>query len=418
MSVKGTGFWGYRWESYEHRELYDMVTTGKGAGVVGPAQDAWASFTKLMNESRDRIDQLQRDAGVSWEGQAAGAMHEGVSPLTGWAQESASAGEQTHSSLRQVADGFSHASNAMPEPVAVPSKLAQGLPGNFTGLLAGQVDEDAADQRAQQAHQQAIELMNGYTANNAESADTTGTFSDPPDIGITAARQGELGGRTGGVIDGPAGSDGAERGGSGQSGSGQGAPDQGGPRESGPGQGGPGQSGTGQSGTGGLGTQPGGTDPSRVAPQAGQPGGGPAAGGPASGAPTNPGTPITGVPAGPLSGGPSGGAPGRGGPFGGGPGRAGGEGAGGRGFGEGGGRGSGEGAGGRGAGGRGAIENAAVRGAGQGGRGAGVTPFGAGGARGEEDKERNSPEYLRAYNDEFWDDTPAVAPSVIGMEDD
>jgi hypothetical protein len=425
MTFRGAGFWGYRWENYEHRELYDMVTTGKGAAVVAPAQDAWSGFTKLMNESRDRIDRLQREAGVSWEGQAAGSMNESVSPLTAWAQESATAGEQTNSSLRQIADGFTHAANTMPEPVVVPSKMSQGLPTDFTGVLAGQTDEDTTDQRAQQAHRQAIELMSGYTANNVDSADTAGTFSDPPEVGITAARPTDPGGSADGVIDGPSGGEGP--GGPG----GSGGPDTGSgePRQSGPGD-------TGGSGQAAPAPRPGGTDPSQVAPSAGPvPVGGPSAGGSPGTAPTNPFAPITGVLTDPTTGRTPGGVSGRGGPFGGGPGRGGvfgggpggsASGPGGPGSGSGGSGGSG-GAPGRGGmvgGGPGAAENAApVRGtqpggARAGGAGAGMAPLGAGAGRGEEDKERNSAEYLRDYNDEFWDDTPPVAPPVIGVDDD
>src|SRR5216117_2442737 len=99
MSVEDSGFWGYYWAGYSHQELYDMVRSGKGAAVVAHADEAWTSFAKLMNESQERIEKLQRDAGVSWEGQAATSMRDGVSPLSGWAQESAAAGEQTNASI-------------------------------------------------------------------------------------------------------------------------------------------------------------------------------------------------------------------------------------------------------------------------------------------------------------------------------
>lgn len=38
------------------------------------------------------------------------------------------------------------------------------------------------------------------------------------------------------------------------------------------------------------------------------------------------------------------------------------------------------------------------------------------GSRGEEDREHQSPEYLRTYHD-FWDDLPPVAPPAIGEDD-
>jgi hypothetical protein len=420
MTIRGTGFWGYRWEGYQHEQLYEMVTTGKGAGVVTPAQDAWAGFTQLMNQSMERIEGLQREAGVSWQGRAAGAMSEGVSPLTAWAQESATAAEQTNASLRQIADGFSHAANTMPEPVVVPSKVARGIPGDFGGLLAGQTDEDATDQRAQQARQQAIELMNGYTANNVQSADTAGTFADPPGIGVSAAPRTEPGGNAGGVIDTSSPGDSGDQTGPGN----QSGP--GGLRSPGE-QGGPGGNGFG--GGSASGPRPGGalaptsTDPAQVIapPPLPQP---PGAG--QGGVPTDPFDPVGGVPAGSGAGrGLFGGGPGHG-SLGGNGGGNGGEpnGRGGGTGGEPGGRGAGAAAPGRGgtAGpGAPAAENTTgARTAAQpvsrnGAVGGGMAP---GTGRRDEDEERPSPEYLRDYNDEFWDDTPPVAPAVIGEEED
>lgn len=47
-----------------------------------------------------------------------------------------------------------------------------------------------------------------------------------------------------------------------------------------------------------------------------------------------------------------------------------------------------------------------------------MAPVGVGRGQGDEDKERTSPEYLRDYNDDFWDGTPPVAPAVIGADDE
>jgi hypothetical protein len=46
-----------------------------------------------------------------------------------------------------------------------------------------------------------------------------------------------------------------------------------------------------------------------------------------------------------------------------------------------------------------------------------MAPVGGRG-EGDEDKEHKAAEYLRASHDDFWDDTPPVAPAVIGDEDD
>jgi hypothetical protein len=47
-----------------------------------------------------------------------------------------------------------------------------------------------------------------------------------------------------------------------------------------------------------------------------------------------------------------------------------------------------------------------------------MAPVGGGRTDGEEDKEHKTAEYLQGTNDSFWDDSPPVAPAVIGDEDD
>ncbi|MGH3759506.1 PPE domain-containing protein [Actinophytocola sp.] len=417
MTVRGPGFFGYRWESNTHEQLYHWVRTdAKGAGVVTEADQAWHEFTDLMTASRDRIERLQREAGVTWEGQAAASMSGAVSPIGRWAEESATAGVQTKASLQQIADGFVHVANSMPEPVAVPSKLAQGMPTDFAGMLAGQTDEDAVDQRSQQAHLRAVELMNGYTANSIDSADTAGTFADPPEIGVTAAERTEPGGRAGGVIDGNplsdsenGGPDEADGPGAGGAPAGAAPSESGGAAPSETGSAAPSETGSVAPGTGSQVT-----DPSRVVagPSAPAP---PSPVGGQGGAPANPFVPGTGVLNDPVTGRqPGGGNAGGGGNAKGGNAKGGNAGGG-----------SGRGTGGRGGvvgAGPGPRENAAAfratppTGA-RGGAGTGMAPVGAGGGRGEEDRERDSPAYLKDYNDDFWDDTPPVAPAVIGEDD-
>jgi hypothetical protein len=47
----------------------------------------------------------------------------------------------------------------------------------------------------------------------------------------------------------------------------------------------------------------------------------------------------------------------------------------------------------------------------------GMGPAG-GRSESDEDKEHQTAEYLRDFHDSFWDDSPPVAPAVIGDEED
>lgn len=407
--------WSYRWEDYSHEELYAHVKgEAKGTASIDNAATTWSTFIDGVTQSRGAVERLLAEAGAEWQGGAAQTMVAGVSPLAAWADQAALAGQQSRESVLQVAESFTHTANSMPEPVPVPSKATQGLPDSFAGMIAGQTDEDAVDQQAQQAHLRAIDLMSGYNTQSQMSSLNTGTFVEPKPIGVNAQADGGMGRSGSDTIETSSGDDSSG--------------DMGGPGSGGPGGGGPGGGGPSGSGSPYPGGQPGGS------PSAGNPGSTDTAGVQAPPAPhipsgggtpqlptspppaSHPFAPITGV----LN------EPGRGGAPGGGRGAGGGGGFGGRSGGMPGGAPGAGGAPGRGgmvsAGPLAAAEAAAARAAGAGGRAGGpggMGPMGGAGAgQKDEDKERTTPEYLRDYNDEFWDDSPPVAPPVIGEDDD
>lgn len=397
----------YAWDAYLHQELYDMVkTNAKGPAAATETDAAWTAFTERMTASRDRVEQLLADAGVVWQGQAADSMKGGVSPLAAWADEAATAGQASQASVQQYVETFSRASNGMPEPVVVPSKETNGVPTNFTGLLAGQTDEDPIEQEAQTAKQKAVDQMTAYNFGGKDAAETVGKFSEPVSVNINTQQMSDPGGEAGGMIDSSDYADDA---------SGGDKSDSGGPGASSPypGTSGP-PSGYQPPPGADSGTSSSQSTPPAVAPHLPTtqlPPGGQTA------APSHPFAPVSGV-LGPVGGSPGSGSPGGG--------RGGGVGGGGRGAPGYGAPGTGERgpAAGPGRGGPMAGEPAAARGGTPaGGRpgqpGAGGAMGGAGAGRGgEEDKEHTAPQYLRDYHDEFWDNTPPVAPPVIGVDDD
>ncbi len=417
MSTRGPGFWGYRWEGYSHEELYDLVNGDvRGASAVAGASAAWSEFVALMAEAGARTDRLLREAGVEWEGVAGESMTSTVSPLAAWAADAAAAGRASDQSLQEVASAFARTAHAMPAPVVLPSGVATT---EFGRLVAGQHDEDAAGRMAQQARLRAVELMNGYASSNRDAAAAAGRFDEPARIGVSTQVGEQTGGGHDDHLDVPQPDDresprqeegsGSPSGGSGD-GAGSRGPGAGGPAPApdvvGPDGSGPAPSQSGGSPT----TAPAGAE-SRVGDAAASTSRGPAPRGGdlvmGPGAATT-GRPEVRVPAGRGPGvrGPEvrrgpvapGLTPGRGADPVRQPGRdpvAGrvaphvAEGVPGR--------------------------TAGTAGS-RGGVGPGVVPGAA--ARRDDDDEHHSPGYLRDYHDDFWDDSPPVAPAVIGEDDD
>ncbi|MFL6140383.1 MAG: PPE domain-containing protein [Labedaea sp.] len=448
---------GQNWAFYSHQKLYDMVKTeATGASAVTDADQTWSEFTDVMGQSRGTIERLLNESGASWQGLASESMQSGVTPLMQWTDDARTAGAASNGSVQQVGEAFSFTSNAMPEPVPVTSTANSdfgGIPASFTHLFGGQTDQDRQERAAQQAKQRAVELMQGYSRNADSAASSVGTFVPPQrvTVGVPPAQTSDssVSSTSSTIVTGPPAVPGRRPSGTAGPNPAPGsdprvpntsnAPNPGSsvaPPISQPVQ-------TTTPGSASPSTELPGTAP--LPPNDGPPkdsghgpGTGPPAAGfdPVTGLPLDPRTglpidPRTGLPIDPktgllvdpktgrlihpTTGRPMGTSPG---PAEGGRGSGGVPGAGGRSDGEParGGRGVGgavPGEGERIAGGRGGV---GMRG-GAAGSGA-MGPLGAGaGARGEEDEEHYSPDYLHAYHDEFWDDIPPVAPPVIGEED-
>jgi len=394
------------WDGYSHQTLYDRIH-GRGgffgqdgAGVSGAtgAQDGWAELAALMGRARERTEAALTRSGAVWEGGAADAMRSGVTPLAQWAADASTAGTASQSSTDLHVASYSAAKNLMPEPVPVTSTANGdfgGIPAGFTHLFGGQTDQDKQEAAAQDAKAEAVRVMAGYEGESGIAQATVGQFVPPPSVTVEVPPPQPKGGD---VI--PVGV--SEWRGPGQPiddstrSAGDTAGHTGGPGATPP--------------PGGSPAPPNSTTPSTatttppsfspttagLVPDQQRPGSVPIP--PGSGMGGNPGGPGTG-----RVGGHGAGSAGRG-PIGGGgasersPGGA---------------RGAMPGAGGL------ANETVAGRSGAAGARGGGMGMSPAGNrAEGEEDKEHQSAEYLRTTHDNFWDDTPPVAPPVIGEDDD
>jgi len=400
----------YNWDNYSHQTLYNQIhgngglflPDGAGVSGVAGAQDGWGKLAALMAQARERTEAALAKAGAVWEGGAADSMRSGVTPLAQWAADAHTAATASQSSTDDFVNSYSSAKNRMPEPVPVTSTANgdfAGIPAGFTHLLGGQTDQDKQEAAAQEAKSEAVRVMSGYESESNGAQSGVGQFVPPPSVTVDVAPTQPKGGD---VI--PVGV--SEWPGTGQT------IDDGGGRQPGDTRG-PGATpppGSGPVPHAGDTSVPQGTTPSTVAtpppgvkpltvnapfgPDQYRPGSAPLLSGFGTvGTPGEQGSGSGGR--GPAGDGversPSAGrTPGRGGMAGAGGlaeepvvGRA------------------------------GATGTAGARGAG----GMGMGPAGNR-AEGDEDKEHESAEYLVGSHDSFWDDTPPVAPSVIGDEED
>lgn len=413
----------YNWDSASHQRLYDDIHGlgylfhSNGAGVSGAhgAQEGWAELASVMARARERTEAALANAGAVWEGGAADAMRSGVTPLAQWAADANTASTASQQSTDSHVYAYSSAKNRMPEPVRVTSTAntdGLGIPAMYTHLLGGQTDQDKQEAAAQEAKAEAVRIMSGYEIDSTSAQARVGQFVPPPSVTVNVPPPQ------------PKTSDGISVGVREWPGTGR-IDNSSGPThhdtaqdtvESGHAPGATPPPGGSTPLPGDNPSSPGTTTPSVAAPV------------PPSVNPVVPGgldqyrPGTTMVPPGVSAIGNLGELA-----------SGGGRGQGGRGFGAGFGEGgtAGRGAGGPGAGGgarglaapvnepvagrAGGVGVAGARGAG--GMGGGMAPAG-GRSDGDEDKEHTAAEYLRDFHDDFWDDSPPVAPAVIGEDED
>lgn len=398
------------WSSWDHKKMKSMVDdidtgaiTTRGGDWQDVGRDVAGSFDQFHTEVTGAVK-------GGWTGDAATSAATAPDGMAKWGKAMGAASQGTGTRIQQAATAADQAKINMPEPQNFSWRrtLVDGAGGLLTGgfgggVLSGGKDAYAQHKEAQQAKQQAVNVMNRmYTQGYVDVDNTTPAFAAPEDDNGTVPPEHR---KTQPTREWPPQPPPGHRGGSG---TGTGGGDTSGGNDSRPDQ--PGQTGvtdpsqtdTGGSGNNNLDNPPGTTDPSNTDPtgRSGLPGTGldpHGTGAPGAGGGGGMGMPMMGG--------------GGGGGFG-----AGDSEYGGRGYGRGQGPGAGTGSGASesGSGGRSGIGGSAAQEA-MGGRGSGRGGTGGGGRGGrkEEDAEHQSPDYL-VESDDVFGSGEMVAPPVIG----
>ncbi len=104
------------WDSYEHRELWDMVQSAVPA-KLGQHAAWWKEVAAGVSSATEEVSALVRKLQESWQGPSADQAAASVDRLTGWG---ATVGENAHrvgSGLDEYTSVVSEARQRMPEPV-------------------------------------------------------------------------------------------------------------------------------------------------------------------------------------------------------------------------------------------------------------------------------------------------------------
>lgn len=104
------------WDSYEHRELWDMVQSAVPA-KLGQHAAWWHEVAAGVGSATEEVAALVRKLRESWQGPSADQAAESVDRLTGWATTVGDNARRVGSGLETYTSVVSEARNRMPEPV-------------------------------------------------------------------------------------------------------------------------------------------------------------------------------------------------------------------------------------------------------------------------------------------------------------
>ncbi|MGW5740587.1 PPE domain-containing protein [Amycolatopsis sp. NPDC003861] len=104
------------WDSYEHRELWDMVQSAVPA-KLGQHAAWWQEVAAGVRNATEEVSVLVRKLQESWSGPSADQAAASVDRLTGWARTVGENAQRVGSGLDTYTSVVSEARQRMPEPV-------------------------------------------------------------------------------------------------------------------------------------------------------------------------------------------------------------------------------------------------------------------------------------------------------------
>lgn len=104
------------WDSYDHRELWDMVHSAEPS-KLGEQAHRWAELAKGVDTATGDVHTLVQKLLLSWRGPSAARAAESVQRLTGWADTAGENARHIGDGLDTYTTAIAEARRKMPEPV-------------------------------------------------------------------------------------------------------------------------------------------------------------------------------------------------------------------------------------------------------------------------------------------------------------
>jgi hypothetical protein len=168
-----------RWRGYTHKELYQMLHDGPGAGASASPSRRWAEISATLTEVGQDLKKALELTNTAWEGRAAGAAYDRLATTVVWAENAGASAATMRTAVEDQGDHIAKARADMPVPEGVTPVAPDPAVAPAMQVLQTQVDAEPAETASSSAEERAVEVMNAYETNTKATTTSLATFETP-----------------------------------------------------------------------------------------------------------------------------------------------------------------------------------------------------------------------------------------------
>ncbi len=189
-------FGGQNYPQYSVTRLYQMVTMNIDPGAVGAAGADWNTLGNTYARIAQDLGSVAGASESGWVGAAGDSARAFLAGMASWADTTAQGAQLAGNQLGMQSEAAQTAMNSMPTPVEPPTAadVRQTMLRSMFNPAAGAAQLDQQFQAAQQAHAEAVRVVQAYDANLAAVGNTMPAFDTPPAFSPGSASNGTGGG--------------------------------------------------------------------------------------------------------------------------------------------------------------------------------------------------------------------------------
>ncbi|GGS25152.1 PPE domain-containing protein [Actinokineospora fastidiosa] len=168
-----------RWRGFTHEELYRMLHDGPGPSASAGPSRRWAELTSALDEVGHQLESALGAAGTAWTGRAAGAAHDRLAPLAGWAKTTSEGAAAMRTAVETQGSLIAKARADMPVPSETPAMAPDPSVPPAVQVVGVQDDAEPAETAKAAGEQRAVEVMAAYETATKENLAPLTPFVGP-----------------------------------------------------------------------------------------------------------------------------------------------------------------------------------------------------------------------------------------------